>query len=152
MNARSEMELHYFGLLNLARHFSSPMSERAVGGRRLCPAWVNVLSVSAMPGFPSWGTYGAAMSAARSLSQHLRVRSRKAGLRVVNVYPGPLDERHSEQYQLPRLGAVPFARTILQALQEGVEEVFPGEVAQEWARQELPSEGVGAMSHPRTPR
>jgi len=141
------MELHYFGLLNLAHHFSSPMGERSVRGRRLCPSWVNVLSVSAMPGFPSWGTYGAAMSAARSLSQHLRVRSRGAGLRVVNVYPGPLDERHSKQYQLPKLGAVPFAQAILEALQEGVEEVFPGEVAQEWVRQGQPSQSAGAGSH-----
>jgi len=130
--ARSEMEVHYFGLLNLARHFVSPLSERAVRTRRLCPAWVNVLCVSGLPGYPSWGTYGASMAAARSLSECLRVQLREAGVRVVDVYPGPLDDRRSEQHQVPKLGAPAFAQSIVEGLRAGVEEVFPGEVAQEW--------------------
>jgi NAD(P)-dependent dehydrogenase (short-subunit alcohol dehydrogenase family) len=133
-SARTEMEVHYFGLLNLARHFSPAFSERAAATKELCPAWVNVLSVSALPGSPSWGTYGASMAAARSLSRSLRTRLREAGARVVTVYPGPLDDDQSERYQMPKLGASAFAKSIVGALQSGVEEVFPGEVAQTWSQ------------------
>ncbi len=131
--ARLEMEVHYFGLLNLARHFGRPLSERARRGGTLAPAWVNVLSVSALCGrHIDWGTYGASMAAARSLSESVRAQLRESGVRLLNVYPGPLDEERSHGEHLPKLSPTAFANAIVAALRAGVEEVFPGEVAQEW--------------------
>ncbi len=129
--ARAEMEAHYFGLLNLVQHFASPLSERAARSTRLCPAWVNVLSVSGLPGHDSWGTYGASMAAARSVSQCLRVQLRPAGVRLVTVYTAPLDDDRSERYQVAKLGASAFAKSIVEALRTGVEDVTPGEAAPE---------------------
>jgi len=144
--ARSEMEVHYFGLLHLARHFGAPLSERASRARLLCPAWVNVLSVSGLPGHSPWGTYGASMAAARSLSQSLRAQLREAGVRVVNVYPGPLDDERSQEQQVPKLSATALAKAIVEGLRAGMEEVFPGEVAQEWLQANRAQQGSPARA------
>ncbi len=131
--ARLEMDVHYFGLLNLVRHFGRALSERARRVGTLAPAWVNILSVSAFSDrHADCGTRGASMAAARSLSESLRGQLRESGVRLVNVYPGPLDEAHSQGDPVPKLSASTFANAIVAALRAGVEEVFPGEVAQEW--------------------
>jgi len=130
--ARAEMESHYFGLLNLAEHFAPAMGARAGPGQRLCPAWVNVLSLFALSCHPPWGTYSASMAAAHSFSQCLRAQLRETGARLVTVFPGPLEEGRSLGIPQSKLSPSALAGSIVDALRRGVEEVYPGEVAREW--------------------
>jgi NAD(P)-dependent dehydrogenase (short-subunit alcohol dehydrogenase family) len=129
-SARGEMDINYFGLLRLAQEFGPHM--RAERPRPGAVAWVNVLSIYALTNFPAHGTFSASQAAALSLSQCLRVEMRPAGIRVVNVFPGPLDEESNRALPPPKLGHNALASAVVAALRDGIEDVYPGDVAQDW--------------------
>jgi NAD(P)-dependent dehydrogenase (short-subunit alcohol dehydrogenase family)/uncharacterized OB-fold protein len=130
--ARSEMDINYFGLLRLAQEFGPVMRSRGADGGSSATAWVNLLSVYALSNFPPHGTFCASKAAALSLSQCLRAEMRPAGIRVINVFPGPIDDERSQMLPPPRLAPEALAKSVVNALKEGVEDVYPGDVAQEW--------------------
>jgi len=130
--AHAEMEVNYFGLLRLADEFGPVMRARDMGGQAFVTAWVNLLSIYALANLPTYGTFCASKAAAYSLSQCLRAQMQPAGIRVVNVFPGPIAGESSAALSLPKIEPVALARAIVKALQEGVEDVYPGDVAGEW--------------------
>lgn len=130
--ARAEMEINYFGLLRLAQAFGPALRGRSADGTLGAAAWVNLLSVYALANFPPHGTFSASKAAALSLAQCLRAEMRPAGIRVVNVFPGPIDDEWNQNLPPPKLGPSALAQAILKALRDGVEDVYPGDVAQEW--------------------
>ena len=130
--ARLEMDVNYFGLLRLAQELAPALRARAADGEASACAWVNLLSIYALANFPPHGTYAASKAAAHSLAQCLRAEMRPAGIRVVNVYPGPIDDEWNQALPPPKLAPTTVAGAIVKALQDGVEDVFPGDVAQEW--------------------
>jgi NAD(P)-dependent dehydrogenase (short-subunit alcohol dehydrogenase family)/uncharacterized OB-fold protein len=130
--ARLEMEINYFGLLRLAQAFGPALKGRSADGVTHAAAWVNVLSVFALSNYPPHGTFSASKAAALSLSQCLRAEMRPAGIRVVNVFPGPLDDEWNQNLPPPKVAPSALAGAIVKALKEGIEDVYPGEVAQEW--------------------
>jgi NAD(P)-dependent dehydrogenase (short-subunit alcohol dehydrogenase family) len=114
-SAREAMEVNYFGLVHLSKHFTPLIQARAASGR---VAWVNLLSVYALCSLPSQPAFSASMAAALSLSQAQRARLRPMGVRVVNVFAGPI-------------AADMLGRSVVKALRDGVEDCYPGEVAQD---------------------
>jgi NAD(P)-dependent dehydrogenase (short-subunit alcohol dehydrogenase family)/uncharacterized OB-fold protein len=130
--ARAEMDVNYFGLLRLAQEFGPAMRSRGADGLTSAVAWVNVLSIYALANFPAHGTFSASKAAAYSLAQCLRAEMRPAGVRVVNVFPGPVDDEWNQLLPPPKLLPGNLANAVVKALQEGVEDVYPGDVAQEW--------------------
>jgi NAD(P)-dependent dehydrogenase (short-subunit alcohol dehydrogenase family) len=72
------------------------------------------------------------MAAASSLSQYLRAEMRPAGVRVINVFPGPIDDDWNQSLPAPKLVPAALAEAVVAALSDGVEDVYPGDVAQEW--------------------
>ena len=73
-----------------------------------------------------------AKAAALSLAQCLRAEMRPAGIRVVNVFPGPIDDDWNQLMPAPKVAPAALAGAIVKALRDGVEDVYPGDVAQEW--------------------
>jgi NAD(P)-dependent dehydrogenase (short-subunit alcohol dehydrogenase family) len=130
--ARAEMEINYFGLLRLAQSFGPALRGRAADGAAHACAWVNLLSVYALSNFPPHGTFSASKAAALSLAQCQRAEMRPAGIRVVNVFPGPIDDEWNQNMPPPKLAPAAVASAIVNALRDGVEDVYPGDVAQEW--------------------
>ncbi len=130
--ARAEMDVNYFGLLRLAQEFGPAMRSRGADGLASAVAWVNVLSIYALANFPQHGTFSASKAAACSLAQCLRAEMRPAGVRVINVFPGPIDDEWNQLLPPPKLAPASLASAIVKALQEGVEDLYPGDVAQEW--------------------
>jgi NAD(P)-dependent dehydrogenase (short-subunit alcohol dehydrogenase family)/uncharacterized OB-fold protein len=130
--ARAEMDVNYFGLLRLAQEFGPAMRARGADGLASAVAWVNLLSIYALANFPPHGTFSASKAAAQSLAQCLRAEMRPAGVRVVNVFPGPIDDEWSQLLPPPKLAPAALAAAIVSALREGVEDLYPGDVAQEW--------------------
>src|SRR5262245_10875152 len=121
--ARGEMEINYFGLLRLAQDLGPAVRARAADGQSNTVAWVNVLSVYALANFPGHGTYSASMAAACSLAQCLRAEMRPAGVRVINVFPGPIEDEWNQLLPPPKLAAAALANAIVAALRDGVEDV-----------------------------
>ena len=130
--ARAEMDVNYFGLLRLAQEFAPAMRSRGADGQASAVAWVNLLSVYALANFPPHGTFSASKAAAHSLAQCLRAEMRPAGVRVVNVFPGPIDDEWNQLMPPPKLAPGALAKAMLDALKNGIEDVYPGDVAQEW--------------------
>ena len=130
--ARAEMDINYFGLLRLAQEFGPALSARSADGETHAAAWVNVLSVYALSNYPPHGTFSASKAAAHSLAQCLRAEMRPAGIRVVNVFPGPIDDEWNQNLPPPKVAPAALASAIVKALKEGIEDVYPGDVAQEW--------------------
>jgi NAD(P)-dependent dehydrogenase (short-subunit alcohol dehydrogenase family)/uncharacterized OB-fold protein len=130
--ARAEMDVNYFGLLRLAQEFAPVMRARGADGQSSAVAWVNLLSIYALANFPPHGTFSASKAAAHSLAQCLRAEMRPAGVRVVNVFPGPIDDEWNQLQPPPKVAPAALAKAMLRALQDGVEDVYPGDVAQEW--------------------
>jgi NAD(P)-dependent dehydrogenase (short-subunit alcohol dehydrogenase family)/uncharacterized OB-fold protein len=130
--ARAEMDVNYFGLLRLAQEFGPAMRSRGADGSSSAVAWVNLLSIYALANFPPHGTFSASKAAAHSLAQCLRAEMRPAGVRVVNVFPGPIDDEWNQLLPPPKVASVALAKAIVGALRDGIEDVYPGDVAQEW--------------------
>jgi NAD(P)-dependent dehydrogenase (short-subunit alcohol dehydrogenase family)/uncharacterized OB-fold protein len=130
--ARAEMDVNYLGLLRLAQEFGPAMRSRGADGQSSAVAWVNLLSIYALANFPAHGTFSASKAAAYSLAQCLRAEMRPAGVRVVNVFPGPIDDEWNQLLPPPKLAPDNLAGAVVKALQEGIEDLYPGDVAQEW--------------------
>jgi NAD(P)-dependent dehydrogenase (short-subunit alcohol dehydrogenase family)/uncharacterized OB-fold protein len=130
--ARAEMDVNYFGLLRLAQEFGPLLRSRGAEGGSGATAWVNLLSVYALSNFPPRGTYSASKAAALSLAQCLRAEMRAGGVRVINVFPGPIDDEWNHLLPPPKLAASALAKAVVGALKDGVEDIYPGDVAQEW--------------------
>jgi NAD(P)-dependent dehydrogenase (short-subunit alcohol dehydrogenase family)/uncharacterized OB-fold protein len=130
--AKAEMDINYFGLLRLAQEFGPALKGRSADGETGATAWVNLLSIYALSNFPPHGTFSASKAAAHSLAQCLRAELRPVGIRVINLFPGPIDDEWNEQMPAPKLSVQALAAAIVKALRDGVEDVYPGDVAQEW--------------------
>jgi len=137
--AQLEMDINYFGLLRLAREFAPALKARAADGAANAVAWVNVLSIFALTNYPPHGTYSASKAAAWSLSQNLRADLRPGGVRVINLFPGPIDDEWDQLEMPPKLSAGALAAALVEALKGSVEDVYPGDVAQDWLARNLES-------------
>jgi NAD(P)-dependent dehydrogenase (short-subunit alcohol dehydrogenase family)/uncharacterized OB-fold protein len=130
--ARLEMDVNYLGLLRLAQEFGPVLRARGADGQSNAVAWVNLLSIYALANFPPHGTFSASKAAALSLSQCMRAEMRAGGIRVINLFPGPIDDEWNQTLPPPKLAPEALAKVLIKALREGVEDVYPGDIAQEW--------------------
>lgn len=130
--ARAEMDINYFGLLRLAQEFGPALKGRGADGQNNAIAWVNLLSIFALSNFPSHGTFSASKAAAHSLAQCLRAEMRPAGIRVLNAFPGPIDDEWNQLMPPPKIAPSALAAAIVKGLRDGIEDLYPGDVAQEW--------------------
>jgi NAD(P)-dependent dehydrogenase (short-subunit alcohol dehydrogenase family) len=130
--AKAEMDINYFGLLRLAQELGPALKGRSADGVTNACAWVNLLSIYALSNFPPHGTFSASKAAAHSLAQCLRAEMRPAGIRVINLFPGPIDDEWNQNLPPPKVAPAAIASAIVKALRDGVEDVYPGDVAQEW--------------------
>jgi NAD(P)-dependent dehydrogenase (short-subunit alcohol dehydrogenase family)/uncharacterized OB-fold protein len=137
--AQLEMDVNYFGLLRLAQEFTPALKARAADGAASAIAWVNVLSIFAITNYPPHGTYSASKAAALSLSQGLRAELQTAGVRVINLFPGPIDDDWDQLEMPPKISPASLASHLVEALKGSIEDVYPGDVAQDWLARHLES-------------
>jgi short-subunit dehydrogenase len=131
------MDVNYLGLLRLAQEFAPLLKARAADEPANAIAWVNLLSIFALANYPPHGTYSASKAAAYSLSQALRAELRPAGVCVINLFPGPVDDEWDQLEMPPKLSPVSLASAVAEALKGSVEDVYPGDVAQDWLARHL---------------
>jgi len=129
--ARDEMETNYFGLMRLIQAFGPAMRGRGADGDNSACAWVNLLSVYALSNWSVFGTTTASQAAAYSLCQGLRGEFLGCGVKVVNVLFGPLEESWRQPLPPPKVTPQRLAGTIVAALQQGIENVTLGPVAED---------------------
>lgn len=127
--AREEIETGYFGLLRLAQAFGPTLRARGADGVLSATAWVNLVSVYAQTAWPRYGLFSATQAALLSASQTLRAELRPGGVRVIDVFHGPLDTEWFQEIPPPKVAPDAVARAVIEALRRGVEEAVVGDVA-----------------------
>ena len=121
--ARAEMETNYFGPLSMCRAFAPVLAANGGG------AVVNMLSILARVALPMYGSLSASKAAALSLTQGVRGELAKQGTLVVAVMPGAVDTEMERNFPPPKLPPADAARAALDAVESGLEEVYPGDMA-----------------------
>lgn len=116
---RRDMEVNYFGTLNVIRAFI-PILESHPGS-----AIVNILSISALASVPGIGGYSASKAAGQSLTQSIRSQLAKKSISVHGVFPGPIDTDMTSRMAIPKASAGDVARAILLGIEQGEEDIFP---------------------------
>lgn len=123
-DARQEMEVNYFGTLAMCRAFAPVLTSRGGG------AIVNVCSIIGMVNLPVNGTYCASKAAGHSLLQGLRAELTPRGIRVIGVYPGPVDTKMTAGQEMPKATPDQVAAAILAGVGQGDEYIFPDPMSQ----------------------
>jgi NAD(P)-dependent dehydrogenase (short-subunit alcohol dehydrogenase family)/uncharacterized OB-fold protein len=129
--ARDEIDQAYLGFINLAQAFGPAMRMRGADGINNCVAWVNILSVYALANWPAFGAYSASQAACLSLSHCLRAELRPGGVKVMNLFTGPVDTEWFQMVPPPKVAPRAIAQAIVSALRNGLEDVYVGDVAEE---------------------
>ena len=129
--AREEMDVRYLGLLRLAQSFGPVMRARGADGINAAAAFVNLLSVHALASWPAYGAFSAVEAACLSASQALRAELRGGGVKVLNVFAGPLDTEWFQPVPPPKLPPAALAAATVRALQQGLEDAYVGDVAED---------------------
>jgi len=132
IRAMDALQTHCLGLMRLAQHFGPGMAARSADGVNSAVAWVNLLSVYAYLNLPQYGMWSAAQAAALSASQCLRSEFLASGIRVVQVFSGPLEQEWEQLTHPPRVTPANLAKAVVAALQDGTEDVYVGDVAKEF--------------------
>lgn len=127
--ARREMEVNYFAPLALSRALMPTLQSAGEA------AIVNVLSFLALVTMPKMGTYSASKSAALALTRSLRAEAAEHDVKVVASMPVQVDTAMGAWSTDPKVTPTEVAFETLNAVEDGDEEVFPGE----------PSKGPAAM-------
>ena len=127
--AREELEIRYLGLMRLAQAFGPVLRARGADGINSAAAFVNLLSVYALSSWPAYGAFSATEAACLSAAQSLRAELRHGGVRVLNVFFGPLETEWYQTVPPPKVPPATLAREVVRALQQGLEDLFIGDVA-----------------------
>lgn len=127
--ARDGLETNVLGLMRLAQGFGPAMCARTADGINAAVAWVNILSVQALAPDMGFGGFAASQAAARSVAQTMRGEFSASGLRVMNVYTGPVDDAWHQPLPPPKVSPKALARTVIDGLVDGLEEVACGDIA-----------------------
>lgn len=127
--ARREMDVNYFGPLQLLQSFA-PTLARNGGG-----AVINIGSAAGLTNVPFFPTYSASKAALHSLTQAARILLGPAGTSVFGVYAGPVDTDMVRELPLPKTEARHVAFAILDGVEAGQEDIFPDPFAKDFGRQ-----------------
>jgi len=122
--ARHEMNVNYFGLLEMTRAFAPVLAKNAPS------ALVNVLSIVSLVSFPNIGTYSASKAAGLAATRAIRSELQSKNVRVVAVMPGYVDTDMTRNLEQPKIAATDVVRAALRAIEDGTEDVYPGDQAQ----------------------
>ena len=121
--ARAEMETNYFSTLEIIRAFAAVLKSNGGG------AIVNLASIGSMVNIPALGSYCASKAAVHSMTQAVRAELAAQDTLVVGVYPGPVDTEMAAGFSMDKAPPSQIAEATLQAVAEGVEDVFPDAMA-----------------------
>jgi len=121
--ARAEMETNYFGTLAMCRTFA-PVLKANGGG-----AIINMLSILSRVSLPLMGSLCASKAAGLSLTLGIRAELAGQGTAVIAVMPGAVDTDMSRDFPPPKMPPREVAEAALSALEQGLEEVYPGAMA-----------------------
>ena len=122
MTDRSAFERHLavnlYGTLDVTQAFL-PLLTRSHG------AVINIVSLGAVAAVPVLPAYSVSKAASLSLTQSLRALLASKGVSVYAVMPGPIDTDMVRALEIPKTPPQDVARTTLDLIEQGEEDIFP---------------------------
>ncbi len=115
--ARLEMEVNYYGPLNVTRAFADALIRNGNG------AVATVVSISGFTNFPMAATYSASKAAAHSLTQGMRAELTPQGVAVFGVYPGPIDTDMAAGMEMDKESPRNVAVRMFDDMESGIEDI-----------------------------
>jgi len=112
------LAVNFFGMYDVTQAVL-PLLTRSQG------AIVNNVSLMALAPFPITPAYAISKAAAFNLSQSLRALLAGRGVRVHAALTGPTDTDMTRGFEIPKATPASVARAILDAVDNGEEEIFP---------------------------
>ena len=132
---RQDMEVNFFGTFAMSQAFAPLLSANGGG------AIVNLAAVASLVNCPVLAAYSASKAATHSLTQAARLMLKAQGTQVFGVYPGPIDTRMAEGFEMDKTPPSEVARAILEGVGNGTEEIYPDAVGVQF--------GVGYAAAPK---
>ncbi|HTJ84171.1 MAG TPA: SDR family oxidoreductase [Polyangiaceae bacterium] len=131
--ARREMEVNYFGPLQLLQRLAPTLAKNGGG------AVINIGSAAGLTNVPFLPTYSASKAALHSLTQAARILLGAQGTSVFGVYAGPVDTDMVRELALPKTAPREVALAILDGVEAGHEDIFPDPFSVDFGRRFLAS-------------
>ena len=119
--ARQEMEVNYFGTLDMCRAFAPVLAANGGG------AMVNMLSVASFYTNPLFASYAASKAAAWSLTNGIRIELHRQGTLVVGVHSTFIETDMAAEINAPKISPESVARQAFDAVEAGQTEVLTDE-------------------------
>jgi NAD(P)-dependent dehydrogenase (short-subunit alcohol dehydrogenase family) len=116
---RQDLDINYFGTIRVTRAFA-PVIEKNGGG-----VVANLLSVLSLASMPGVAGYNASKAALWSATQSMRADLARRNVRVVAVFPGPIDTDMAKEFPLAKTPAITVANEVLNGIAAGSEDIFP---------------------------
>lgn len=123
--ARLEMETNFFGPLRVTQALLPALKKSRQA------AIINISSIAGISNFPVLGPYSATKAALHSYTQGLRAELAADGIQVLGVYPGPIDTRLTEAWELDKPSPEQVAVRTFEALDRGEVDVLPDDFSQQ---------------------
>lgn len=121
--ARLEMETNFFGPLQITSALLPLLKQSSEA------VIINVSSIAGICNFPAIGPYSATKAAVHSYTQGLRSELASDGIRVLGVYPGPIDTRMAEDFEMDKPKPEQVAIKTFEAMKKGEVDVLPDDFA-----------------------
>jgi short-subunit dehydrogenase len=118
--ARAEMEVNYFGTIEMTRAFAPILIANAPS------AIINVLSIASLIATPRLGSYGATKAAALAATRTIRAELSPKGVHVLAVMPGYVDTDMAAAFDVEKITPETVVDATFGALAAEEEEVYPG--------------------------
>jgi len=115
--ARMEMEVNYFGVLSMCRHFAPVLGNNGGG------AIINVLSAGAILAVPNMGGYCPSKFAARALTTSVRAELADQGTHVGCLIVGSVDTDMAAHVQGRKEPPEAIARAGIKAIEKSIAEM-----------------------------
>ncbi len=126
--ARQELEVNYFGPLNLIRAFYKHLIHNQNG------AIANVVSIGGLSPLPLCATYSASKSAAHVLTQCVRAELAPHAISVFGIYPGPIDTDMADGIDMEKESPANAAIRIFDGIEKGIEDITTDPFAEDFVK------------------
>ncbi|MGZ3306593.1 MAG: SDR family NAD(P)-dependent oxidoreductase, partial [Asticcacaulis sp.] len=117
--ATADLQTNYYGTLRVVRAFAPAFIKRGSG------TIANVVSVVGLTSAPALGGYSASKAALHSLTQTLRARLGVLGVKVLGIYPGPIDTDMARDLPFDKTSPEAAAQAIVAGIEAGETYIFP---------------------------
>ena len=122
---RNDVETNFFGTLAVTKAMLPALKKETSA------TIVNVASIASLAAMPSLGGYSASKAAIHSMTQSIRGELKADSISVHGVYPGPVETRMTEGYEMELTPAPVVAEKILEGIENGIEDIFPDAMSQQ---------------------